>query len=222
MSDNTKVCLKRFYYISWLVRALRLVIIPGRILQYGPLNLKLFFGGPTSFPGRFSLAPPKPGKSALGTSLSTGKMSSEGSFEIYVKGLYADGGKRSETLQDEENLPNFHVDSVKLFEGTEPELEHDEPESSQELYNFMATQKSASTVKTTNCEWKKFEKFYEEQRNGSPHQKPLLMTSPSIQKWLWPGLKAMQKNRFVKCLKPVHYFFLFPQNNWSLLTPSGH
>ena len=137
-------------------------------------------------------------------------MSSEGFLEMYLKGLYADGGKRPETLQDEENLPKFHVDSVKLFEGTEPELEHDEPESSQELYNFMATQKSASTVKTMNCEWKKFYKFCEEQRNGSPHQKPLLMTSPTIQKWLLSGLKAMQKTRFLKCLKPVHHFFFVP------------
>ena len=78
-------------------------------------------------------------------------MSSEGSFEMYLKGLYADGGKRLETLQDGLNLPNFHVDTVTLFEGTEPELEYDEPEPSQELYNFMATQKSATTVKTTNC-----------------------------------------------------------------------
>ena len=61
-------------------------------------------------------------------------MSSEDSFEMYWKGFYTDREKQRETLQDEENLPNFHVDFVELFEGTEQELEQDKPDSSQELF----------------------------------------------------------------------------------------
>ena len=44
-------------------------------------------------------------------------MSSEDSFEMYLKGFYTDREKQRETLQDGENLPNFHVDFVELFEG---------------------------------------------------------------------------------------------------------
>ena len=90
-----------------LVRALRLGNFAGPILQYGPLNLKLF---------------------------SAVKMSSVDSFEMYLKSFHADREKQRETLQDEENLPNFPVDFVELFEGTEQELEQDEPDSSQELF----------------------------------------------------------------------------------------
>ena len=89
-----------------LLRALRLGNFGGPIVQYGPLNWKLF---------------------------SAVKMSSEDSFEMYLKGFYTDREKQRKTLQDEENLPNFHVDFVELFEGTEQELEQDKPDSSQEL-----------------------------------------------------------------------------------------
>ena len=41
------------------------------------------------------------------------KMSSEDSSETYLKGLYADKEKRPDALQDEENLPNFHVERQK-------------------------------------------------------------------------------------------------------------
>ena len=40
-------------------------------------------------------------------------MSSEDSSETYLKGLYADKEKRPDALQDEENLPNFHVERRK-------------------------------------------------------------------------------------------------------------
>ena len=63
--------------------------------------------------------------------------------------MYADREKRQETLQDEENLPNFHVDFVELFEGIEQELEQDEPDSSPELDNFFVAQKSTNSVKNT-------------------------------------------------------------------------
>ena len=42
------------------------------------------------------------------------------SRNVYLKGLYADREKRRDTLQDEENLPNFHVErrkSSQLKEG---------------------------------------------------------------------------------------------------------
>ena len=55
-------------------------------------------------------------------------MSSVDSFEMYLKSFHADREKQRETLQDEENLPNFPVDFVELFEGTEQELEQDEPD----------------------------------------------------------------------------------------------
>ena len=77
------------YYISRLVRGLRLVNFAGRILQYGPPNLKLF---------------------------SAVKMSSETYFS---KGLYADREKRRDTLQDEENLPNFPVQRRKSSQRKE-------------------------------------------------------------------------------------------------------
>ena len=89
-----------------LLPALRLGNFGGPIVQYGPLNLKFF---------------------------SAVKMLSEDSFEMYLKGFYTDREKQRETLQDEENLPNFHVDFVEFFEGTEQELEQDKPDSRQEL-----------------------------------------------------------------------------------------
>ena len=61
--------------------------------------------------------------------------------------MYADREKRQETLRGEENLPNFQVDFVELFEGVEQELEQDEPDSSPELDNFFVAQKSTNSVK---------------------------------------------------------------------------
>ena len=78
---------------------------------------------------------------------STARKTSEDSFETHSKILYADSKKRQETLRGEENLPNFHVDFVGLFEGKKQELEQDEPDSSPELDNFFLAQKSANTVK---------------------------------------------------------------------------
>ena len=78
---------------------------------------------------------------------STALKTSEDSFETHLKILYADREKRQETLQGEENLPNFHVDFVELFEGIEQELEQDEPDSSPELDNFFVAQKSTNSVK---------------------------------------------------------------------------
>ena len=77
----------------------------------------------------------------------TARKTSEDSFETHLKILYADREKRQETLQGEENLPNFQVDFVELFEGIEQELEQDEPDSSPELDNFFVAQKSTNSVK---------------------------------------------------------------------------
>ena len=46
---------------------------------------------------------------------STARKTSEDSFETHLKDLYADREKRRETLQEEENLPDFQVNFEELF-----------------------------------------------------------------------------------------------------------
>ena len=55
------------------------------------------------------------------------------------------------------------------------QAEQDEPGSSQELDDFISSEKSENTVKKTNYEWKKFETFCKEHSNGSFNVKAYLL-----------------------------------------------
>ena len=54
------------------------------------------------------------------------------------------------------------LEACKREEG-----DQSQPDSSQELDDFISAQRSANTVKKTNNEWKKFENFCKEETSGT-------------------------------------------------------
>ena len=87
-------------------------------------------------------------------------MSREKNFETYLKGKYANEEKEQNTATDN---PNFRVGFLEFLQKDE----HEEDNSSQELDNFIAAERSSNTVKKTKYEWKKFQAFCEQQVNGN-------------------------------------------------------
>ena len=87
-------------------------------------------------------------------------MSREKNFETYLKGKYANEEKEQNTATDN---PNFRVGFLEFLRKEE----HEEDNSSQELDNFIAAEKSSNTLKKTKYEWKKFQAFCEQQVNGN-------------------------------------------------------
>ena len=97
-------------------------------------------------------------------------MSREEKFDTYLKELRTN---REKQQKPEESMPNFQIDFLQLSEegqrqmAKDEQAEQDEPGSSQELDDFISSEKSENTVKKTIYEWKKFETFCKEQSNGS-------------------------------------------------------
>ena len=97
-------------------------------------------------------------------------MSREEKFDTYLKELRTN---REKQQKPEESMPNFQIDFLQLLEegqrqmAKDEQAEQDEPGSSEELDDFISSEKSENTVKKTNYEWKKFETFCKEQSNGS-------------------------------------------------------
>ena len=62
-------------------------------------------------------------------------------------------------------MPNFQIDFLQLLEegkrqmAKDEQAEQDEPGSSQELDDFISSEKSENTVKKTNYEWKNLKHF---------------------------------------------------------------
>ena len=68
----------------------------------------------------------------------------------------------NEEQNTETDNPNFRVGFLEFLQTDE----HEEDNSSQELDNFIAAERSSNTVKKTTYEWKKFKAFCEQQVNG--------------------------------------------------------
>ena len=81
-------------------------------------------------------------------------MSSEKNFETYLKEKYANKEKEQNTATES---PNFGVGFLEFLQKDA----HEEDNSSQELDNFIAAERSPNTVKKTKYEWKKFQAFCE-------------------------------------------------------------
>ena len=84
-----------------------------------------------------------------------------------LEGQYANREKEQTT---EEVIPNFRVDLFEFLDERKRKLEndeHDKDDSSQELNDFIAAERSSNTVKKTKYEWKKFEAFCQQQVNGN-------------------------------------------------------
>ena len=70
-------------------------------------------------------------------------------------------------------MPNFQIDFLELLEEGQRQIEkgeHDkqyEPGMSQELDDFISSEKFENTLKKTHYQWKKFEMFCKEQTNGN-------------------------------------------------------
>lgn len=79
-------------------------------------------------------------------------MSLEENFETYLKEKYANEEKEQNTETDN---PNFRVGFLEFLQKDE----HEEDNSSQELDNFIAAERSSNTVKKTTYEWKNFKRF---------------------------------------------------------------
>ena len=75
-------------------------------------------------------------------------MSCEDDFDTYLKSLQTNRENRE---KDEEGVPNFEVDFLDLLEASKRELEQaseqNEPDSSQELDEFIFGEKCTNTVK---------------------------------------------------------------------------
>ena len=89
-------------------------------------------------------------------------MSREEKFDTYLKELRTN---REKQQKPEESMPNFQIDFLQLLEegqrqmAKDEQAEQDEPGSSQELDDFISSEKSENTVKKTNYEWKNFKHF---------------------------------------------------------------
>ena len=89
-------------------------------------------------------------------------MSREEKFDTYLKELRTN---REKQQKPEESMPNFQTDFLQLLEegqrqmAKDEQAEQDEPGSSQELDDFISSEKSENTVKKTNYEWKNFKHF---------------------------------------------------------------
>ena len=79
-------------------------------------------------------------------------MSREKNFETYLKEKYANEEKEQNTATDS---PNFGVGFLEFLQKDE----HEEDNSSQELDNFIAAERSSNTVKKTSTSGKNFKRF---------------------------------------------------------------
>ena len=131
----TFVLVNRSYYIAHLVHALCLVNFAGRIRLSGPLNLKIWCNilSPTCLVKK--------------------------NLIYYLKELRTN---RENQKNPEESMPNFQIDFLQLLEEGQRQMvkdEQDEPGLSQELDDFISSEKSENTVKKTYYERKKLKHF---------------------------------------------------------------
>ena len=111
-------------------------------------------------------------------------MSLEENFETYSKETYANEEKEQNTETD---IPNFREGFLEFLQKDE----HDEGNSSQELDNFIAAERSSNPVKTTKYERKKFEAFCKQQVNGNFNVKKI--PAATLDKLLGKFFKDVRK-----------------------------
>ncbi|XP_068707646.1 uncharacterized protein KIAA1958-like [Montipora foliosa] len=97
-------------------------------------------------------------------------MSHQENFETYLNELRTN---RENQQRPEKSMPNFQIDFLELLEEGQRQIEkgehneQDELGMSQELDDFISSEKSENTLKKTAYQWKKFEIFCEEQTDGN-------------------------------------------------------
>ncbi|XP_068712854.1 uncharacterized protein KIAA1958-like [Montipora foliosa] len=117
-------------------------------------------------------------------------MSHQENLETYLNELRTN---RENQQRPEESMPNFH----KLLEEGQRQIEkgehdeQDEPGISQELDDFISSEKSENTLKKTHNQWKKFEMFCKEQTNGSFNAKKV--PADALDKLLGKFFKDVRK-----------------------------
>ncbi|XP_068742308.1 uncharacterized protein KIAA1958-like [Montipora capricornis] len=96
-------------------------------------------------------------------------MSHQENFETYLNELQTN---RENQQRPEKSMPNFQIYFLELLEGQQQiekgeHNEQDELGMSQELDDFISSEKSENTLKKTDYQWKKFEMFCKEQTDGN-------------------------------------------------------
>ena len=89
-------------------------------------------------------------------------MSHQENFETYLNELQTN---RENQQRPEESTPNCQIDFLVLLEEGQRQIEkgehdkQDQPGMSQELDDFISSQKSENTLKKTHYQWKKLKCF---------------------------------------------------------------
>ena len=93
---------------------------------------------------------------------SVANMSQQEKFETYLNELRTN---RENQQRPEESMPNFQIDFRELLEEGQRQIEkgerdkQDEPGMSQELDDFISSEKSENTLKKTHYQWKNLKCF---------------------------------------------------------------
>ena len=96
-------------------------------------------------------------------------------------------------------MPNFQIDFRELLEEGQRQIEkgerdkQDKPGMSQELDDFISSEKSENTLKKTHYQWKKFEMFCKEHTNGNFNAKTyqLMLLTKSLEIFLRMSVNKM-------------------------------
>ena len=109
---------------------------------------------------------------------SVANMSHQENFETYLNELRTN---RENHQRPEESMPNFQIDFLEPLEEGQRQIEkgehdkQDEPGMSQELDDFISSEKSENTLKKTHYQWRKIEMFCKEQTETLMRKTYLLM-----------------------------------------------
>ena len=126
---------------------------------------------------------------------SVANMSHQENFETYLNELRTN---RENQQRPEESMPNFQIDFLELLEVGQRQIEkgehdkEDETGMSQELDDFISSEKSENTLKKTHYQWKKFEMFCKEQTNGNFNAKNV--PADALDKLLGKFFKDVRKH----------------------------